>query len=113
MLYNRTVTADGAVPSHGKVHDGNTADDAVPRQTWLALRGLAGSSDFLYVADSLLCPKDNLGLLAQHNGRFLTVLPRTRAEDARFRACGQHHPVAWTEVYRRANPRGKDKPVVV
>ena len=24
LLYNRTVTADGAVPIHGKVHDGNT-----------------------------------------------------------------------------------------
>ena len=113
LLYNRTVTADGAVPIHCKVHDGNTADDNVHRQTWLALRELVGSSDFLYVADSKLCSKDNMGLIASHGGRFLTVMPRTRGEDERFRARVKDHPVSWSLVSRQANPRGRDKPEVV
>jgi transposase len=113
LLYNRTVTADGAVPIHCKIHDGNTSDDSVHRQTWMALRDLVGCSDFLYVADSKLCSKDNMSLIAQNHGRFLTVMPRTRAEDARFRAWVRHNSVSWSLVYRQANPRGKDKPEVV
>jgi transposase len=113
LLYNRTVTADGAVPIHCKIHDGNTSDDSVHRDTWLALVDLVGSSDFLYVADSKLCTKDNMSLIAGKHGRFLTVMPRTRAEDARFRTRVQQQPVNWTEVYREKNPRGKDKPDVV
>jgi transposase len=113
LLYNRTLTADGAVPIHCKIHDGNTPDDRVHRQTWLALCDLVGSSDFLYVADSKLCCKDNMTLIAGRGGRFLSVMPRTRAEDARFRAWVQNHAVNWSLLQRRANPRGKSKPEVV
>src|SRR6266404_7118598 len=55
LLYNRTVTADGAVPIHCKIHDGNTADTKVHTTTWLSLCEIVGSTDFLYVADSKLC----------------------------------------------------------
>jgi len=40
-------------------------------------------------------------------------MPRTRAEDKRFRARVQKEQVSWSEVYREANPRGKEKPEVV
>jgi transposase len=113
LLYNRTVTADGAVPIHCKVHDGNTSDSSVHRLTWLAVRKLVGSSDFLYVADSKLCNRDDMGLIAGNQGRFLTVMPRTRAEDERFRAWVRSNPVSWSEVARKQNPRGKAKAEVV
>jgi transposase len=113
LLYNRTITADGAVPVHCKVHDGNTTDDAVHAPTWLALCELIGSSDFLYVADSKLCNRDDMALIAGKGGRFLTVMPRTRAEDKEFRSRIQKEAVNWSEVYREANPRGKEKPEVV
>jgi transposase len=113
LLYNRTITADGAVPIHCKIHDGNTSDDSVHRHTWLELQKLVGNSDFLYVADSKLCTKENMNLIAQNNGRFLTVMPRTRAEDDRFRVWMHSHQVSWSEVYRQKNPRGKEKPEVV
>ncbi len=113
LLYNRTVTSDGAVPIHCKIHDGNTTDDSVHQQTWLDLCKLVGSSDFLYVGDSKLCTRKNMGLIADKKGRFLTVMPRTRAEDGRFRVWVQNNPVNWSEVHRRQNPRGKDKPDVV
>ncbi len=50
LVYDRTVTADGAVPIHCKILDGNITDDTVHQQNWLALRDLLGHADFLYVA---------------------------------------------------------------
>jgi len=112
LLYNRTVSADGAVPVHAKVHDGNTSDSSVHRDTWLAMAKIVGSSDFLYVADSKLCNRDDMALIAGSQGRFLTVMPRTRGEDERFRLRMQSNPVSWSEVSRKKNPRGKTKPDV-
>jgi transposase len=113
LLYNRTVTSDGAVPIHCKIHDGNTADSKVHKKTWLALCAIVGSPDFLYVADSKLCERRVMGLIAKRQGRFLTVMPRTRTEHARFLAWMQDKEVSWTAVARKNNPRGKDKPKVV
>jgi transposase len=113
LVYNRTVTADGAVPIHCKIHDGNTSDDKVHLPTWRDLCILVGSADFLYVADSKLCSKENMAPIAKGNGRFLTVMPRTRAEDKRFRSWAQQNAVGWAEVLRKKNPRGKDKPDMV
>jgi transposase len=113
LLYNRTVTADGAVPIHCKIHDGNATDTQVHEKTWLALCGIVGSSDFLYVADSKLCEYKVMCLIAKENGRFLTVMPRTRAEHARFLAWVRDNEVSWSEVARKNNPRGKDKPKIV
>src|SRR6185369_2212006 len=72
LVYDRTVTADGAVPIRCNILDGNTADDTVHQQNWLALREVVGDSDFLYVADSKLCSAANLKLIADNHGRFLT-----------------------------------------
>jgi transposase len=113
LLYNRTVSADGAVPIHCKVHDGNTSDSSVHRDTWLAVQKIVGSSDFLYVSDSKLCNRNDMALIAGNNGRFLTVMPRTRAEDERFRVWMRSNEVSWSEVSRKKNPRGKEKPEVV
>jgi transposase len=113
LLYNRTVTADGAVPIHCKIHDGNTADSKVHKETWLALCEIVGGPDFLYVADSKLCDHDSMCLIAKKNGRFLTVMPRTRGEHARFLVWVQENEVNWSEVLRKNNHRGKHKPKVV
>src|SRR5437763_3028114 len=113
LLYSVTITADGAVPVHCKTYDGNTTDDQVHRDTWLFLRGVIGHSDFLYVADSKLCTRENMGLIADHRGRFLTVMPRTRSEDAWFRDHLLGHEVAWREVHREPNPRRRDGPDAV
>lgn len=113
LLYSLTITADGAVPVHCKLDDGNTSDDQVHGDTWRFLRQLVGHSDFLYVADSKLCTRDNLRLIADHQGRFLTVLPRTRAEDGWFRDYVLGQELVWREVQRTPNPRGRDRPDVV
>ena len=59
------------------MHDGNTQDCSVHRDTWLAVQKIVGSSDFLYVSDSKLCNGKDMALIAGNNGRFLTVMPRT------------------------------------
>lgn len=113
LLYDRTVTADGAVPIHCKIHDGNTPDSKVHKQTWLTLCQIIDSADFLYVADSKLCDSKVMRLIAKRQGRFLTVMPRTRAEHGRFLGWVQNNEVSWSFVARKNNPRGKHKPKVV
>jgi transposase len=113
LLYSITISADGAVPVHCKTYDGNTTDDQVHRDTWAFLRQVIGHADFLYVADSKLCSHENMSFVASKNGRFLTVMPRTRAEHGWFCEHLQEHPVDWREVHREPNPRRRDGPDVV
>lgn len=105
LLLSLTWSADGAVPVHYRAADGNTADDKIHIATWEALRKLAGRSDFLYVADSKLCTRDNLDHIARHAGRFITILPATRSEDRFFRDWLQTHTPVWEQVASRQNPR--------
>ena len=74
-----TVSADGAVPLAHRLADGNITDDQTHIDTWDGLCALAGRSDFLYVADSKLCTREQMGHIDRAGGRFVTVLPRTRA----------------------------------
>lgn len=105
LLWILTVSADGTVPVHYRVCDGNTPDDPTHIDTWEAIRQIAGRSDFLYVADCKLCSRANMDHIAGQQGRFLTVLPRSRKEDSWFREYLQTHEPAWTEAVRRPSPR--------
>src|SRR5260370_36943327 len=51
--------------------------------------------------------------IADKHGRFLTVMPRTRAEDKWFRDNIKNHAMDWQEVHREENPRGQDLPDIV
>jgi transposase len=113
LLYSITISADGGVPVHAKTYDGNTTDDSVHIDTWDFLCGIVGHTDFLYVADSKLCTRDNMNHIAAGNGRFLTVMPRTRSEDGWFREHLRANPVVWQEVHREPNPRRRDGPDLV
>ena len=110
LLYVLTTTADGAVPIWCNIEHGNKTDDQTHIETWEALRRLVGNTDFLYVADSKLCTKKNMAHIAGHNGRFVTVLPKTRREDTQFRDWLQTHEVPWCELVRRPNSRRKNGP---
>jgi transposase len=65
------------------------------------------------VADGKLCTREDMGHIASRKGRFLTVMPRTRAEDAWFREHVQGNAVEWAEVHREPNPRRRDGPDLV
>lgn len=113
LVWILTVSADGAVPIAHRVEAGNTEDSTTHVATWDQLCSLVGRNDFLYVADCKLATRDNMDHIDAGGGRFVTVLPRTRREDAWFRdwvTC--NHP-EWTEVLRRPTRRHDDPPDVV
>ncbi|MEW5945246.1 MAG: IS1634 family transposase [bacterium] len=110
LVWSLSVTSDGAVPVHYNVYDGNVTDDTTHIETWDVLRRIAGSPDFIYVADSKLCTRDNMGHIAGHGGRFITLLPRTRGEDTRFRKHIAAKEVEWQTIWRRPSLRRKGDP---
>lgn len=105
LVWILTVSADGAVPMAYRLADGNTSDDPTHVPTWDGLVSLLGRADFLYVADSKLCSRAAMGHIAGRGGRFVTILPRSRAEDGAFRAHLQTHTPLWTEAARRPGRR--------
>ena len=107
LLWILTVSADGGIPVHYRVCDGNTNDDPTHIDTWNTLHQLLSRSDFLYVADSKLCNRPAMKHIADRGGRFIAVMPRTRKEDGWFREFLQDYRIEWEEVIRRPNPRNK------
>jgi transposase len=107
LLYILTVARDGAVPLYFQVASGNVADDKTHVATWELLCRLVGRPDFLYVADCKLASTENMAYIHQHQGRFLTVLPRTRAEDKAFRELLSSGQVKWRHIHDKRNDKGE------
>ncbi len=107
-----TISADGAVPIAHRLLDGNTGDDQTHIATWDGLVALVGRPDFLYVADCKLATREQMSHIHAHRGRFVSVLPRSRGEDAQIRDWAQTHAFQFTEACRRPGKR-KDDPDVV
>jgi transposase len=110
LLLILTMCADGNVPVAFRCTDGNASDAQTHVETWNSLRTVAGRADFLYVADSKLCSRENMDYIDRAGGRFVTVLPRTRLEDQEFRKWIQTHIPDWECVWDRPNPRYADGP---
>jgi len=112
LLFGLNVTSDGAVPLLHHVFSGNRTDDSVHVRNLDLLQALLGREEFIYVADSKLCTKENLQHVAGHGGHFVTVLPRTRKEDVAFRnqlRLGSPS-VRWRKIHQVANPRRREDP---
>jgi transposase len=107
LLFILTVTADGGVPLHFRAQSGNVTDDQTHRDTWELLCQLTGRRDFLYVADCKLATRENMAYLHQHQGRFITVLPRTRGEDAAFRALVAKGQITWRPLWEKTDEQGE------
>ena len=107
LLFILTVTADGGVPLHFRAESGNVVDDQTHRDTWDLLCQLTGRRDFLYVADCKLASSENMAHVHQHQGRFVTVLPRTRAEDAAFRSLLAKGQAAWRPLWEKTDDEGE------
>ncbi|MBM4028782.1 MAG: IS1634 family transposase [Planctomycetes bacterium] len=85
LVFGLNVSSDGAVPLSHAVHSGNRTDDTIHRSNVDYLRQLLGRDDFIYVADCKLATRKNLDHINSYGGKFVSVLPRTRAEDQNFR----------------------------
>jgi transposase len=107
LLFILTVTADGGVPLHFRAANGNVTDDQTHRDTWNLLCQLTGRRDFLYVADCKLATAENMAYVHQHQGRFVTVLPRTRGEDAAFRGRLAQGQIAWRPLWEKTDDEGQ------
>jgi transposase len=107
LVFDLTVTSDGAVPIHYKGYDGNRTDDTTHIETWDILKELKGSPDFIYVADSKLCVSETMRYIGGEDGFFITVMPRTRSEDKWFREHIIDNKVLWNEVFIVQDPRKK------
>src|SRR3954471_18834447 len=106
LLYILTVTRDGAVPVQFRVERGNATDDRSHQATWDLLCQLTGRRDFLYVADCKLATAENMAYLHQRGGRFLSVLPRTRGEDATFRTLVRDGRTRWRHIHDKTDDEG-------
>jgi hypothetical protein len=100
LVFILTVSSDHAVPVIYRLASGNTNDDPTHIPTWDALCKLTGHTDFLYVADCKAASEEAMGHIHRGGGRFITVLPRSRKEDAAFRAWMQDHQPGWAEAHR-------------
>jgi transposase len=107
LLFILTTTRDGAVPIQFRCEAGNQSDVSTHVATWESLCRVAGTSSFLYVADSKLCSRQAMEHIDRKKGRFVTVLPRSRREDALFREWIQDHEPKWELAIDRQNPRKK------
>jgi len=105
LVYELSVTQDGAIPVLFKAHDGHRTDDTLHWENWQMLRGILGRSDFLYVADSKLCVSKTLLDIDRSQGRFITVVPRTRSEVEDFRYKVEASLVRWEKVWARPSSR--------
>ena len=108
LLYILTVSDDGGVPVYFQAASGNVVDDQTHQATWRLLAELVQRPDFVYVADCKLATTENMNEIARQGGRFITVLPATRKEDAQFRQRLSEKPnaVTWREVYRLTHEDG-------
>lgn len=100
LLFNLTVSRDHAIPVYHQLYDGNVTDDKTHIASWEYLRRLCGNSDFCYVADSKLCTREQMEYIDRSNGKFITILPKTRSEDRLFKTNVLHRKIdiQWKEV---------------
>jgi len=110
LLFILTTSADGGVPVQFRCEDVNTNDVVTHLETWETLCAVSGRKDFLYVADSKLCSLENMEAIDKKGGRFVTVLPRSRREDAQFRSWVQENEPPWQKLWDRPNPRRRYGP---
>lgn len=111
LVFGISVAADGGTPLAHEIYSGNRSDDTVHRGNVDSLRQLLKRDDFIYVADSKLATQKNLQHIASYGGKFVSVLPRTRAEDQLFRRqLREGRPVRWRRFLVLENKRRLSDP---
>lgn len=105
LVYSLCVSADGVLPVHFKTYDGNRTDDTIQWETWCQLRSLLQRADFLYVADSKLCVEETMRKIDREHGRFVTMVPKTRAEVQAFADELLSGDVRWERILRKRSTR--------
>ena len=112
LVFGLNITSDGAVPISHQIYSGNRTDDTVHAANTEELRQILGRDEFIYVADCKLCTFDNCAMIAGYGGKFVTVLPRSRKENSRFRTSLRlrQKPPRWKSILKIPNSRHKSDP---
>jgi len=85
LVFSLSISSDGAVPVHYKTYPGNRTDDTTHIETWNTVRRIAGTHDFIYVADCKVCTSKQLGYITGEGGRVITIMPETWKESKTFK----------------------------
>lgn len=109
LVFNLTISSDGAIPVHQKSYPGNRNDDTIHIETWNTLCGIHGDPGFLYVADSKLCTDEQLSYIVGKKGRAITIIPETWNETVSFRESLRKAKKAKKEIWRRKKPGSYDE----
>lgn len=107
IVFGLNIVADGYVPLSFKLFDGNRTDDTTHRVNWDGLRDLLEKEDFIYVADCKLCSAENLRHIDASGGKFITVVPKNRADVKKFHERLATREVQWEDAYQVESSRKK------
>jgi len=109
IVFNLTISADGAIPLHYKTYSGNRTDDTLHIETWNTLQKIAGRQDFLYVADSKVCTHKQLAHIVGYGGRVVTLMPETWKEARAFKNDQRQRPKKKERILRRLLPHSENE----
>ncbi len=112
IVFGLNITADGNVPLSFELFDGNRTDDTTHVPNWNAIREFLGKDDFIYVADCKLCSQKNLDHIHDHDGVFITIVPKNRKEVKQFYEFLKTDPIEWQYAYETPNSRRKSETVI-
>ena len=112
IVFGLNITADGNVPLTFELFDGNRTDDTTHVPNWNALREFLEEDDFIYVADCKLCSQKNLDHIHEHDGTFITIVPKNRKEVKQFYEFLKTNPVKWQYAYETPNSRKKSETII-
>ena len=85
LVFNLSITSDGAVPIHYKTYSGNRTDDTIHIEIWNTLCRIHSTRHFIYVADCKVCTSKQLDYIVNHQGRVISILPETWREVNEFK----------------------------
>jgi transposase len=109
IVYNLTISADGAMPLHYKAYPGNRTDDTLHIEIWNTLCQITGRDDFLYVADSKVCTRKQLAHIVRHGGRVVTLMPQTWKDADLFKQAQRQSPRKKKRILRRLLPNSEQE----
>ncbi len=109
IVYNLTISADGAVPLHYKAYPGNRTDDTLHIEIWNTLCQITGRDDFLYVADRKVCTHKQLAHSVRHGGRVVTLMPQTWKDADLFKQAQRQSPRKKERILRRLLPNSEQE----
>ncbi|MET9885427.1 IS1634 family transposase [Streptomyces sp. NPDC006430] len=91
------VSADGGIPVHSRVFDGAAAEVSQVVGAMKDLRAMAGTHEFLMVADSKLVSYSNITALLQAGVEFIAPVPAAQIKDDVYAALDLQRagPVDW------------------